>query len=152
MPIFAKNYLYELPDDIQALIYKKVFKNSLKIINDKKEAINNFNRLVASRCAFRNNIFDKVCIINNNLAINYNASLIKKELDKLSAIIEDKKNVINLAMLNEKLNEKNDINIIILMIIYDNLVSADGDKKYQPIMNKLGVSNQLQRTAHILSA
>jgi hypothetical protein len=47
MPVFAKNYLYELPDDIQALIYKKVFKNSLKIINDKKEAINNFNKLVA---------------------------------------------------------------------------------------------------------
>jgi hypothetical protein len=47
MSAFAKNYLYELPDDIQALIYKKVFKNSLKIINDKKEAINNFNKLVA---------------------------------------------------------------------------------------------------------
>ena len=42
-----------------------------------------------------------------------------KELDELSAIIEDKKNVINLAMLNEKLNEKNDINNDILMIIYD---------------------------------
>jgi hypothetical protein len=29
------------------LIYKKVFKCSLKIINDKKESINNFNKLVA---------------------------------------------------------------------------------------------------------
>ena len=47
MSAFAKNYLYELPDDIQAMIYKKVFKCSLKIINDKKEAINNFNKLVA---------------------------------------------------------------------------------------------------------
>ncbi len=47
MSAFAKNYLYELPDDIQAMIYKKVFKCSLKIINDKKESINNFNKLVA---------------------------------------------------------------------------------------------------------
>ena len=47
MPIFAKNYLYELPDDILAIIYKKVFKNSLKNINDKREAMDNFNRLVA---------------------------------------------------------------------------------------------------------
>jgi hypothetical protein len=47
MSAFVKNYLYELPDDIQVLIYKNVFKCSLKNISDKGEAINNFNKLVA---------------------------------------------------------------------------------------------------------
>lgn len=113
--------------------------------------LSTFESTYMSRCAFRNDVFDKVCIINNNLAINYNASLIEKELDKLSVIIEDKKNVINLAMLNEKLN-KNDINNDILMIIYDNLVSADENGRYRTIMNKLGNYRILESVAQILSA
>ena len=46
MSLFIKNYLYELPDDIQAIIYKKVYQYSLKNISDKREAIDNFNKLV----------------------------------------------------------------------------------------------------------
>jgi hypothetical protein len=45
-PAFKKNYFYELPDDIQAIIYKKVYQYSLKNISDKREAIDNFNKLV----------------------------------------------------------------------------------------------------------
>ena len=44
---FSKNYLYELPEDIQTLIYKETFKHSLKIISDKREAMDNFTRLQA---------------------------------------------------------------------------------------------------------
>ena len=47
MPIFAKNYFYELPDDIQAIIYKKVYQYSLIFLSDKREAMDNFNRLLA---------------------------------------------------------------------------------------------------------
>lgn len=43
---FTKNYFYELPDDIQAIIYKKVYQYSLKNISDKREAIDNFNKLI----------------------------------------------------------------------------------------------------------
>jgi hypothetical protein len=46
MLTFKKNYLYELPDDIQAIIYKKIYQYSLKNISDKRESIDNFNRLV----------------------------------------------------------------------------------------------------------
>jgi len=42
---FNKNYFYELPEDIQTLIYKEAFKHSLKIIRDKREVMDNFNRL-----------------------------------------------------------------------------------------------------------
>ena len=45
-PAFKKNYFYELPDDIQVIIYKKVYQYSLKNISDKREAIDNFTKLV----------------------------------------------------------------------------------------------------------
>lgn len=62
MSLFAKNYFYELPDDIQAIIYKKVYQYSLKNISDKREAIDNFNKLVEY-------INGKNNIDNNNHAI-----------------------------------------------------------------------------------
>jgi hypothetical protein len=46
MKKFKNNYLYELPEDIQTLIYKKVYQFSLKLIRDSKEAISNFNKLI----------------------------------------------------------------------------------------------------------
>jgi hypothetical protein len=44
---FTKNYLYELPEDIQVLIYKKAFKETLNSIRDMREAIDNYDKLVA---------------------------------------------------------------------------------------------------------
>jgi hypothetical protein len=44
---FKSNYFYELPEDIQTLIYKETFKHSLNIIRDKREAMDNFNKLQA---------------------------------------------------------------------------------------------------------
>ena len=46
MPAFAKNYLYELPEDILVLIYKKAFKETLNSINDMREAIDNYDKLI----------------------------------------------------------------------------------------------------------
>jgi hypothetical protein len=48
MLAFSINYLYELPEDIQAIIYKKVYQFSLDTIRDSKEANNNFNKLKLS--------------------------------------------------------------------------------------------------------
>jgi hypothetical protein len=44
---FKSNYFYELPEDIQTLIYKETFKHSLNKIRDKREAMDNFNKLQA---------------------------------------------------------------------------------------------------------
>jgi hypothetical protein len=44
---FKSNYFYELPEDIQTLIYKEAFKHSLNKIRDKREAMDNFNKLQA---------------------------------------------------------------------------------------------------------
>ena len=47
MRAFSKNYLYELPEDILVLIYKKAFKETLKDIEDMRGALDNYDRLVA---------------------------------------------------------------------------------------------------------
>lgn len=46
MSVIAKNYLYDLPEDILVLIYKKAFKATLKEIEDMRETLDNYDRLV----------------------------------------------------------------------------------------------------------
>ena len=55
MQTFHMNYLYELPDEIQTLIYKKVFKETLNSICDTKDVLDNYNKLVEY---IKNNKFD----------------------------------------------------------------------------------------------
>jgi hypothetical protein len=43
---FEKNYLYELPEEIQTLIYKKAFKYTLNSINDMRESLDNYDKLI----------------------------------------------------------------------------------------------------------
>jgi hypothetical protein len=52
---FVKNYLYELPDDIQRMIYKKAFKETLKSISDMRESLDNYDKLVEY---IKNNHYD----------------------------------------------------------------------------------------------
>lgn len=44
--MFHKNYLYDLPDELQSLIYKKLFKETLSVVSDMRETQDNYNRLV----------------------------------------------------------------------------------------------------------
>lgn len=46
MGLFKNNYLYELPEDIQMLIYKKAFKETLNSISDMRETLDNYNKLI----------------------------------------------------------------------------------------------------------
>jgi hypothetical protein len=55
MQTFKKNYLYELPDEIQSLIYKKVFNETLNSICDMRDALDNYNKLVEY---IKNNKYD----------------------------------------------------------------------------------------------
>ena len=43
---FNNNYLYELPEDIQAIIYRKLYQFSLNTIKDNRCAIDNYNKLI----------------------------------------------------------------------------------------------------------
>jgi hypothetical protein len=112
------------------------------------DELENFEQNYMKRCEFRNNVFDKVCVINNNLVIDYLASLIEKEINELSTIFEDKKNIINLVALYDKDNMNSDL----LMVMYNSLVSDNGYKKYRPYMAKFEKCNRLEIAAQILSA
>jgi hypothetical protein len=79
--------------------------------------------------------------------INHYINIIEKELDELSTIYEDKKNVLNIVALSDK----EGINCDILMIIYNNLVSPEGNKKYAQYITNHKIFNKLELFAKILS-
>ena len=68
-----------------------------------------------------------------NLVINYNISLIEKELDEISAIEYDKQNIIKLIAFNDKV----DMNSNIFEIIYNNLINSNRQFKYNKYINNL---------------
>ena len=65
-----------------------------------------------------------------NLFVDYHASLIEKELDEITAIQEDKINIIKLLVFLEKEGMCSDI----FLIIYNKLISIDGNAKYSPYL------------------
>ena len=96
-----------------------------------------------------NNVFDTRGILYNNVAIGYQASLMEKELDELSTIFEDKKNVINLVALNGKEGMNGDV----LRVIFNFLVSDERHKRYSGIIDTIEeCKNKLKMNAQILEA
>jgi hypothetical protein len=45
--LFCTNYLFELPEELQTLIYRKLLKYTLSVICDMREPIDNYNKLIA---------------------------------------------------------------------------------------------------------
>jgi hypothetical protein len=76
-------------------------------------------------------VYKKRVINYTNLAIAYNASWMEKELDEISAIEEDKRNIINLFAFYEK----KDMNSDLFQIICDNLISTP--KTFAPYLSNL---------------
>jgi len=62
--------------------------------------------------------------------LEYNIGLIEREVDELIPSQEDDKNVQNLFELNSKEGMNDDI----FRILYGNVVSAEGQRKYASIM------------------
>jgi len=97
------------------------------------EELEVFNKNYSNISQVINNAFDKRGVIYNKLAIDYQASLMEKELDILSGIFNDKKNVLNLVALKDK----EGINGDVLRVIYDFLVSGEGFKRYSGIIDTI---------------
>jgi hypothetical protein len=100
-----------------------------------------FRIIYMSSDEFQNNTFEIMCATYNNLAIEHQTKIIEEEIieeiAELTAFfedLEDKKNITNLITLYNKGDMNNDL----LMIIYNNLLSADGIKKYEYLMTELG--------------
>jgi hypothetical protein len=106
-----------------------------------------FNKNYSNISQVINNAFDKRGVIYNKLAIDYQASLMEKELDILSGIFNDKKNVLNLVALKDK----EGINGDVLRVIYSYLISPEGNIKYNKIIDCIDESKScLERDAQIL--
>jgi len=110
------------------------------------QELNIFNRIYMTRAEFKNKVFDKVSDVYNELVIEYQAGIIEKELNELSAIFEDKKHIINLAALYDKQGMDGDV----LAIIYNKLVSANAYDKYKGIISELGNYGRLESVVRIL--
>ena len=112
------------------------FKNPNSIwegfVNTSSE-IEEFNNNYKIRLGYEVSGFEKRAIKYTNLAIDYNATLMEKELDELSAIQDDKDNIIKLIALNDN----KDMNSDIFQVIYNNLVSASDAYRYAPYLANL---------------
>ena len=112
-----------------------------------QQDLNIYNLTYMAKYETSNRIFEKKRLLYGVLAIDYQASLIEKELDEITAFLEEKKNIINLVTFNDKKGMNNDI----LMIIYNKLVSNDGNEKYKDIMTELETHNKLESIAQIIA-
>jgi len=110
--------------------------------------LNIFKQNYMARYEVRTKLFDKKCVYYYNLVLDYCISIMEKELDKLSAIFEDKKNVVNLVAFNDNTGMNGDV----LRIIYNHLVSPEGNKKYECLITELGNRSRLESIAQIICA
>lgn len=74
-----------------------------------------------------------------NLFVDYHAALIEKELDEITAFQEDKMNIIKLLVFFEKKG----MNCDIFLVIYNKLISIDGNVKYSPYLIDLFDNSKL---------
>ena len=108
-----------------------------------------FKKNYMSRYEVRSKTFDKKRVYYDTFVLDYCTSLMEKELGELSTIFEDKKNVINLVALNEKEGMNGDL----LRIIYNHLISSEGNNIYTGIIDKIeDCKNKLERDVLILEA
>ena len=92
--------------------------------------------------------FKKNLIYYTIIVIDYNADLMEKELDKISALQDDKINIMKLIAFNEKKG----MNIDILFVIYNYLISENESKRYAPYLANLDNNNKDAVIAQILYA
>jgi hypothetical protein len=108
-----------------------------------------FKKNYMSRYEIRSGTFNKKRVYYDTFVLDYCTSLMEMELDELSTIFEDKKNVINLVVLNNK----EGMNCDLLRIIYNHLISVVGHKQYSGIIDTIdNCKNKLERYVLILEA
>ena len=111
------------------------------------QGIDLFKRTYMCRSDVRLGYFINRSEIYKNIALEYNVKNMEKELDELSEFFEDKKIVINLVVIQEKHAMNSDV----LMILYNTLLSSEGNKKYSKTIDEIdSCKNKLERVAKIM--
>ena len=113
------------------------------------QGIDLFKRIYMNRSDVRLGYFASRSVIYKNITLEYNVKNMEKELDELSAFFEDKKHVINLAVIQEMFEMNSDV----LMIFYNTLLTPKGNKKYAENIAEIETcKNKLERIAKIMDA
>ena len=108
-----------------------------------------FKRNYMSRYEVKSNSFVQRVSYFYTIVLDYQACLMEKELDELTAIFEDKKNMVNLVALNDIEGMNGDV----LRTIYNHIVGVEGHKRYSGIIDKIdNCKNKLERDVEILEA
>lgn len=124
--------------------YYKINPFDLEIMGfTSQEDLDIFQRIYMTRTEFRNRVFDKRAVIYN-LVIEYQINKMEMELGEISVFFEDKKNLVMLVALKDKIKNED-----ILSIIYENLVSYRGKATYNP--NMVYAGNSMELVAQIMS-
>ena len=111
------------------------------------QGIDLFKKIYMCRNDVRSGYFLSRSVIYRNIALEYNVKNMEKELDELSEFFEDKNIVINLVVIQEK----HAINSDVLMILYNTLLSSEGNKKYSKTIDEIdSCKNKLERVAKIM--
>jgi len=91
-----------------------------------QEDLNIFRNIYMMRTEITNMAFENKRMIYSEIDIDLTIAYIDEELNIISEFFEDKKNLINLVVFNEKKEMDGDL----LNIIYNNIVSSEGKNKY----------------------
>ena len=111
------------------------------------QGIDLFKRTYMCRSDVILGYFPSRSVIYKNLALEYNVKNMEKELEELSAFFEDKKIVVNLAVIQEMYEMNSDV----LMILYNSLLTTEGSKKHAENIAEIEVcKNKLEKVAKIM--
>ena len=111
------------------------------------QGIDLFKQIYMCRNDVRSGYFLSRSVIYRNIALEYNVTKMEEEIEELSTFFEDKKNVINLAIIKEMYEMNSDV----LTILYNTLLSTEGNKKYAENIDEIdSCKNSLERLAKIM--
>jgi hypothetical protein len=109
--------------------------------------IKQFNYNFKNRLGYELINFERHITKYTNLVVEYNATLMEKELDEISAAEDDKINLIKLIAFNDK----KDMNCDIFQVIYSNLICSKVSKIYVKYLENLD-NNKKATIALVASA
>ena len=141
------NKIYKIIPSGNVCYYKINPADLEKMEYSSQQGIDIFKKIYMCRNDVRSGYFLSRSVIYRNIALEYNVKNMEKELDELSEFFEDKKIVINLVVIQERHAMNSDV----LMILYNTLLSSEGNKKYSKTIDEIdSCKNKLERVAKIM--
>jgi len=124
---------YEMnPFELKYSLWNDPYTDERKVFNTSSE-IEFFNYILTRRLGHEVVSFEKRAINYTNLIVDYNATLMENELDELSALQDDKINLIKLIEFNDKKGMNRDI----FQVIYSYLICSKVSKRYAKYLESL---------------